>query len=63
MGELRLTLDRKDIAMNRFVVNEQEHLKSASRAAWQKKKAVVPAKEEDKEEKQEEEQHAGSGTL
>ena len=50
MGELRLTLDSKDFATNRYQMDKWQHLRTASRASGRKGKAIVPSADEEKDE-------------
>ena len=56
MGELGLTLDPKDIATNKYQVDEHEHPRTTSRASKRKGMAIIPSEEE-------EEDRAGAETL
>ena len=47
MGELGLRLDQKDFTTNSYAVDEEQHLKTISKAGGRKEKAVVPTSEEE----------------
>ena len=49
MGELGLTLDRKDFATNGYAVDEEHHPRKASTATRRKEKEVVGASQHEVE--------------